>query len=408
MDYDKIEYEYNIVSALNRNYNDVIKTELKKVINSIADMIKVSYPDSEPDAYYNGLCRLFFGDNITEYGQIGNRRIRTKTELDTLINTLNIRELFTILNNFRKNVDCFMFKILLEYKKDPKKFVVDYPFLNEKYIKYIIKFIENMLNVNLIDLSLCYNEEFIEVPCEQPKVPFYRQVHEDNISYPNVNYHTICTLWLPYTYFSKQQLLLKEMKPNKLTDIAIKGMRKKINEPECAKKMLEKFPFVERLSSNEQQLLNLKNSNQNNFMLMICNMEANDMNFTTQLRKKYNKLLVSYTSGHTIIMLLLCKYFKDVNLGLIVLGCIIWLVPYNHSITEIFLAAKELNVFKDYTLNKSTFESVNQLLKLCGLPELAQEPNVTGGFKYKNNYKNKHKTKRHYKLKKGRSRRLNH
>ena len=46
-------------------------------------------------------------------------------------------------------------------------------------------------------------------------------------------------------------------------------------------------------------------------------------------------------------MLMICKYFKDINLGLIILGCIIWLVPYNHSITEIFLAAKELDVFKN-------------------------------------------------------------
>jgi hypothetical protein len=183
------------------------------------------------------------------------------------------------------------------------------------------------------------------------------------------------------------------MKPNKLTDIAIKGMRKKINETSCTEDILTRFPLVEPLSSNEQQLLNLKNSNQNNFMLMICNMEANDMNFTTQLRKKYNKLIVSYTAGHTIIMLLLCKYFKDINLGLIVLGCIIWLVPYNHSITEIFLAAKEMGVYNDYTLKKSTFDSVNQFLELYGLPQLTQEPNVNGGSKYKNKKHNNQKKK---------------
>jgi hypothetical protein len=59
-------------------------------------------------------------------------------------------------------------------------------------------------------------------------------------------------------------------------------------------------------------------------------------------------------------------------LGLITLGCIIWLVPNNHSITEIFLAAKKLNVFNDYKLKQDTYESVNEMLALCGLSKLNQ------------------------------------
>ena len=155
------------------------------------------------------LCYLFFAETISEYGQIGKQEITTKKQLTDLISSLNIRELFTIINNFRKKIDCFMFELLINYTKNPETFIQNYPFLDEKYIKYIIKFIENMLDVDIIDLSLCYNEEFIEIPCEIPAKPFYRRVQDDDISYPNWNYSNICSLWLPATYGDTNQLLIK-------------------------------------------------------------------------------------------------------------------------------------------------------------------------------------------------------
>lgn len=395
MDTEKILYEYNIVLALNSNYNITIKNELIKVINLIISMIEVTNKNLD------FLCFLFFSESVTEYGQIGKQDITTKKQLTDLIYSLNIRELFTFINNFRKKIDCFMFELLINYKKNPQDFIQNYPFLDETYIKYIINFIEDMLDVDIIDLSLCYNEEFIEIPCEQNTQPFYRSVQDDVTSYPNWNYSNICSLWLPSTYGNTNQLLMKESKENKLYDIVTKSMKKKnpINKS-CAENIISSFPFVEPLSSNENVFLELKHSNANNFLFTICNLEPNDANFTTQLRKKYKKLIVSYTSGHTVIMLMICKYFKGINLGLITLGCIIWLVPYNHSITEIFLAAKELDVFKNYTLKKNTYESVNELLQLFGLSQLNQiVSSKSGGY----NLKKIRKTKRRSSVKKRRS-----
>jgi hypothetical protein len=395
MDTEKILYEYNIVLALNSNYNITIKNELIKVINLIISMIEVTNKNLD------FLCFLFFSESVTEYGQIGKQDITTKKQLTDLIYSLNIRELFTFINNFRKKIDCFMFELLINYKKNPQDFIQNYPFLDETYIKYIINFIEDMLDVDIIDLSLCYNEEFIEIPCEQNTKPFYRSVQDDVTSYPNWNYSNICSLWLPSTYGNTNQLLMKESKENKLYDIVTKSMKKKnpINKS-CAENIISSFPFVEPLSSNENVFLELKHSNANNFLFTICNLEPNDANFTTQLRKKYKKLIVSYTSGHTVIMLMICKYFKGINLGLITLGCIIWLVPDNHSITEIFLAATELNVFKNYTLKKNTYESVNELLQLFGLSQLNQiVSSKSGGY----NFKKIRKTKRRSSVKKRRS-----
>ena len=377
-----ISYEYNIVLALNTNYNSIIRNELIKLINLIISMIEVTNKD------LNFLCNLFFSETITEYGQIGKQNITTKSQLTDLINTLNIRELFTIINNFRKKIDCFMFELLLTYKKTPESFMQNYQFLDETYIKYIINFIENMFDVDVLDLSLCYNTQFIEIPCEGSSKPFYRSVQDDNISYPTWNYSNICSLWLPSTYGNTNQLLMKESKENKLYDIVTKSMKKKIFDKSCAENIMSSFPFVEPLSPNERRFLELKRTNANNFLFTICNSEPNDANFTTQLRKKNNKLIVSYTSGHTVIMLMICKYFKDINLGLITLGCIIWLVPYNHSITEVFLASKELDVFKNYTLKKNTYDSFNEMLQLSGLSQLNQMVLLTGGSK--NTYLNKY------------------
>jgi hypothetical protein len=183
---------------------------------------------------------------------------------------------------------------------------------------------------------------------------------------------------------------MNESKQNKLYDIVTNSMKKKLTiDKNCVEGMMKKYPFVEPLSPHEKHFLESKQSNTNNFLFTICNSEPNNANFTTQLRKKYNKLIVSYTSGHTVIMLMLCKYFKGINLGLITLGCIIWLVPYNHSITEIFLAAKQLDIFKNFTLKKDILISVNEMLQLSGLSQ------IFGGANFKKTRK-RHSIKKHF------------
>ncbi len=392
MDNKILHDEYDIVLKLYTNHNEIIKKELIKVINLIIDTIEVTNKD------LNYLIYLFFSESLTEYGQIGKQEITTKDQLTDLINSLNIRELFTVINNFRKKIDCFMFELLINYKKNPQEFIENYPYLDISYVEYIINFIENMLDVDILDLDLCYNEEFIEIPCEGRETPFYQTVQDDKTSYMDemgkplnnsVPSSTICSLWLPYAYGNNNQLLLKITTPNKLYNIVTNSMKKKSINNSCTENIMSLFPFVEPLSPHEKHFLESKQSNTNNFLFTICNSEPNNANFTTQLRKKYNKLIVSYTSGHTVIMLMLCKYFKGINLGLITLGCIIWLVPYNHSITEIFLAAKQLDIFKNFTLKKDILISVNEMLQLSGLSQ------ISGGANFKKTRK-RHSIKKHF------------
>lgn len=370
MNYDIMTFEYHIVLELYKKYNKRIKDELIKVINLIVLMINTK--NGQLDFKY--ICDLFFSDSTTEYGHIGKKVITTKAELDTLIHNSNIRELFTVINNFRKKIDCFMFELLLDYKKDPTLFMEKFSFLNEEHIQYIIELIENLFDVDILDFLLCFDKDFNEIECNERSNHYYRKNNDDKTSYPTDNYNNLCGLWLPFKYGNVNQLLIKEIKPNKLTDIVAKSMNKKDKDDNCSKDVLSRFPFIEPLSTNEQEFLTSHGLNETNFLFSYCNFSSNDLNFTTQLRKKYKKLSIAFTSGHTSIMILLCKYFKDINVGLIILGCMIWLVPYNHSITEIFLASKENKMFNDFSLKKTIHESLHDFLLLNQIPVLADEP----------------------------------
>ncbi len=373
MNYENVKYEYNIVLALNSNLNTRIKNELLKVINLIIHIIEIKLANFNLEF----LCQVFFSNNIIEYGNIGTREIQTKEELEILINNLNIRELFAILKNITKNnnVNCLMFDLLINYKMDPNTFMRNYSFLNETTIKSNIKIIENMFDVDILDFSKCYDAEFNEIPCNEKNKPFYIYNNDDKTSYPKDNYNDMCQLYNPSVVSNINQLMMKKFAPSKYTDIVTKSIKKKTPSPDCLKDTLMRFPFVEPLSINERTFLSSKGINPDEpsvFNFVICNAEPNDLNLLTQIKKKYNKLSVSFTSGHSLLMIGLCDYFKDINMGLIILGCIIWLVPYNHSITEIFLAAKETNLFENYSLKKNTYESVNEFLQLYGLPLLNQ------------------------------------
>jgi hypothetical protein len=366
---NQILYEYNIVKLIHDNFNKIIKDEVIKVINYIINTINKTI---NLDLHF--LSLLFFSNNTSEYGQIGIIHLQSIDELNNIIQQSNIRELFVILNNFRKNIDCFMFELLINYKNNPILFLDKYPYFNKNYLNYIINFIENLLDIDINELTHCYDSDFNIVTCDETHKKFYRAYEDLNTDQYKKNfYNGICALWCPFAIAVPNQSLIKLSYPNKIPDIVSKSFKKKVNlNSNCVNDMLVKFPLIERLSINEKTHLENNNKTTNNYNFSFFNLEQNELNFMTKLKKRYNKLAISYTSGHTIIMLMICKYFKNINFNLIILGCIIWLVPYNHSINEIFLAAKKIDVFNEYNYKISSFENVNNLIETIGLNRLDQ------------------------------------
>lgn len=369
---DSPKYDYNIVKIIYEKYHTPIRNEVLLAVENIIQLID-TIKRGEPEETLQYLLTLFFSENFTEIGQIGIPQIHTKAELTELIHTLNIRQLFVMLNNFRKNIDCFMFEMLILYKKNPEALMAELPFLNEDFIKHIIYFSENLLDADMEEFAKCYNEGFEVVECNRDNVPFFRQVQDDGVSYPNWNYSSICNLWFLTPYGVSNQMILKESKKNKIFDLVNNAFEKNPTvDKACAANLLKSYPLIEPLEQLEHAHLSKRGMSleNNTFAFAGCMFTTNPKNFTSALRRRNKKFSVLYTSGHTILMLIICKYFKNVNLVLILLGCMVWLVPYNHAIHEILLAAKELEVFKSYDYKKSNFENINTLLDISGLGKL--------------------------------------
>jgi hypothetical protein len=257
--------------------------------------------------------------------------------------------------------------------------------------------------MDIEETAKCYDDEINEIACSDKNPPLYQKVEDEN--FPPNNYRNICGLWIPMTYAVPYQLLLKESTPNKLLKLV--GPLQKKTDP-CT--IFDSYPFIEHLSPNETKYLESKISEPGApltslFKPMICaTMPAEPKSFYFKVRGKYkNDALISYSSGHTILITMITKYFKNINQLYVVIALIIWLVPYNHSIHEILSAAKKLDVFPEFDYKQSTETNVMKLLQkanllnpavkdmIMGSPKILSPPNLTrsGGYSKKNKKYNK-------------------
>jgi hypothetical protein len=95
----------------------------------------------------------------------------------------------------------------------------------------------------------------------------------------------------------------------------------------------------------------------------ICYMKPIEpLSFSLNLQKRYNKYFVSNLSGHTMIFILVARFFKNINLNVIILASIVFMTPYNHSIHEIFKAAQIVGANVNYNIKFSDLENLNNLL----------------------------------------------
>jgi len=103
------------------------------------------------------------------------------------------------------------------------------------------------------------------------------------------------------------------------------------------------------------------------YKLFRCSFEKNEPSFYLKLRERKNKLSLSYSSGHTLLILIIANYIKNINMVFVLLACIIWTVPYNHAINEILSSAKQYELFEEYDYDKDILENINILLNNSGL-----------------------------------------
>jgi hypothetical protein len=471
-----IEYNYNIAKALfdKRDYRKHIRAEILKLIQLQIDLIlKHSDLTDKPGEQLAKLKSVFFRDEMAGQGQISQPQIlvnRVYKEIETVdefrdkfINSLNFRELMSMMRNFAtpKN-DCIMYSILIEYNEAKNTtdgmntFTSKYPMLNINVVDEAVIMIEKILGFDISETSKCYQdainnltgsgkEAITGAACTEKK-RFYRIIQDANIQQKTTSPITLCWLWHPLVYGVPYQDVVKLPSDNFVKQLN-NSYNPVTNRPvleECRTNTYSDYPIFPKLSKREQNYLSKSMKLQKNIDGDIINLPWNPIHCTMKrseptsfmlnmLDRNY-KYSVSNLSGHVMKFIMIAKYFKSytkkaqnapqkatdtdnkpINLDMIILASILFMVPYNHSIHEIFQAAKLMGVNTDYSIEKTDLENVNNLLGRNGMVNIDisvamkkrgpanvnrvqvvnRVPPSKGGMKRKTVWKAKHRTRKH-------------
>ena len=366
MDTASIDYEYNIIKILHTTYHTPIVNEVRKLIGLLRELIvlNLNYRDTPIDQILAQISLMFFKNSrdpisksliIIDYGRFMSRSLSSLEELDDIIKTLSVREGMAILKSLAGSDGCFMYEILLEYKSEPKRFLEIYPFMNERHIIENIKRIEALLDFDIEETKV-----------DDGGIPLYKQISIKN--HATNNYLNLCQLWIPYATHNIHQSLLKNFVPNKLTDLITTYEKTKTATKPCT--IFRDYPFVEPKSEREKAYLIEAGYSATEYPYnpAFCLLSPKaEPSLLSSVRRKYKKFSVAYSSGHAVFSLMIANYFTDVNPLLITLACVLWTVPYNHSINEVFSAAKQMDIFPEYDYKKTSLDNMRLLLVRSGL-----------------------------------------
>jgi hypothetical protein len=398
IDTTSIAYNYSIMASLFNSTNKmVIEDEVVKLINYQIDLM-IAYKQNElPVQQLQFIIDKFFKYSAIlgkEQGQLGMpqikvdrvyKPIKTVDELRTqYIPSLNFREKMSIVRNFSSKNDCLMYEILLEYifQKDNNNistFESKYPMLDLSYLDHSIQLIEEILGFDIRETGKCYDNVNGTRKINRPGCkPFYKMIQEDNILNPTKSPITLCWLWHPLVYGVPYQDVIKLPGDNKVKKLLTSFTSNNTELiPGCMTDTFMNYPILPPLSERERRFI--KNELKQNPLVdglyqrppwtpPICYMkQIEPTSFYVNLQKQYNKFFVSNLSGHVMLFLITSKYFKNINLNYIILANLLFMVPYNHSIHEIFQAAKVMGINITYSIEKNDLDNLNEFLVNSGL-----------------------------------------
>ena len=417
-DTSSVLYNYAIARTLFDSKNkSVIENEVTKLISLQFDLIVANSsnnPAISAKDRLNNVINIFFKDVINEQGQLGTplikidgsyRPVQVLSELKDVILKYNFREKMSILRNFAsKTNDCFMYSILIEYYEyrqsgQTSVFIAKYPMLNTTFLDESILLIENILGFDIIETAKCYQDikgsgNPITAGCTENK-RFYREIQEDYLANQTQSPITLCWLWHPLVYGVPYQDVIKLPADNSVKKLSTSytGNTKALI-PNCMSEIYSKYPLFPPLSQREQNYIKSKGENvlvdglyqRPPWTPPICYMKPIEpYSFSVNLQKRYNKYSVSNLSGHVMIFLIMAKYFKNpsdntnINMNLIVMASILFMVPYNHSIHEIFQAAKMMGINTNYSIKNTDLQNINTLLTDTNLTPIVLPNNASWG-----------------------------
>ena len=393
VDTSTFAYNYSIMLTLYNQYKVQVNTGLNKMINRIINLIIANNPTvTTNDARIGIINDILFKDSLVGQGQIlpliyiknKPKTIETIKELkETFIPSLNFREKMSIMRNFASKDNCLMYTILVEYNESKNNnllnnaFEKKYPMLNLDYLNESITMIENIIGFDISETNKCYDDingtslTTCRASRQQPNKSFYKMMQHNYTENPTKSPITLCWLWHPLVYGVPYQNVVKLSDDNavkKMMPVYEKNDKSQFEK--CMTDTFNNYPVFPPLSKREQIYMRNKGANPNMDGLYkrppwtppYCYYKKPTPTFTTNMLKRYNKFSVSNLSGHTMLFIIVAKYFKDINLNMIVLASMLFMVPYNHSIHEIFQAAKMLGVNTGYSIKKTDLENMNYFL----------------------------------------------
>ena len=393
VDTNTIVYNYGIMLTLYNQYKTQINNGLNKMIHRIVNLIIVNNPTVTTNGARIGIINdILFKDSLVGQGQIlpqiyiknKLKNMETIEELkETFIPSLNFREKMSIVRNFASKDNCLMYTILIEYNESKNNnlpnnaFEKKYPMLNLDYLNESVTMIENIIGFDISETNKCYDDingtssTNCRASRQQPNKSFYKMMQHNYTENPTKSPITLCWLWHPLVYGVPYQNVVKLPSDNavkKMMPIYEKNDKSQFEK--CMTDTFNNYPVFPVLSKREQTYMKNKGAGPNVDGLYkrppwtppYCYYKKPIPTFTTNMLKRYNKFSVSNLSGHTMLFIIMAKYFKDINLNMILLASMLFMVPYNHSIHEIFQAAKMLGVNTEYSIKKTDLENMNYFL----------------------------------------------
>jgi len=394
MDTSSVAYNYAIAITLFQSVNFIyIKHNIVSLVNNQIKLIQNFYKGQiDENQIFIEVKKIFFKDVMNEAGQLGTPLIKpqgspnlvpVKNLLEltqNFIPSLNIRELMSICKNFqRPDNSCFMFSIIIDYQiykqnNNIPEFQKKYPMLNTIYIEKTINLIESILGFDILEVNQCYNnlngEQIIERSgCK----PLYKMMQDEFLNPATKKFSspiTICWLWHALVYGVPYQDVQKLPAENYIKQLSTSYEKQTVTS-QCIIDTFMYFPIFPPLSEREKKYIKSSGVNPKVDGLYerppwtppICFMKPIEpLSFTLNLQKRYNKYFVSNLSGHTMIFILMARFFNNIDIKSIVLACIIYMTPYNHSIHEILKAAQMIGVDIDININNSDLKNVNNIL----------------------------------------------
>tara|TARA_A100001015_G_scaffold293144_1_gene369366 strand:+ start:1851 stop:3311 length:1461 start_codon:yes stop_codon:yes gene_type:complete len=400
-----IEYNYNISRGLYENKDILVKInkELDKLISNQIEIIKRKFKPTDWNKGQVSIVKNFlFKDEIQSMGEIGLIQKEKFTNVDKMkefITKLNIREKMSVIRNFLSQSDennCLMYSILLEYKQDKKNGLIKdntwnkYPMLNTGFLDYSVDLVEKIIGFNIEETNKRFtnlngSEEILGAETRNSVPLFYKLMQKSNKG--SKNPITLCWLWHALVYGVSYQDVLKLPSENLVKKMAFSFQKVTNNEKikNCMLETYRKYPLFPKLSAREKNFLKGKNSKANIKLVNEKNLDieippydppicftelVQPKSFTINILDRYKKYYVSNLSGHVMLFITMAKYFKDIDTNLIILANLIFMVPYHHSIHEIFQASKIMDVYVDYDYKQEDLINVNKLLTNSELPTI--------------------------------------